>query len=208
MTAEGPAGQHQPPIRIFVPLAQALSHAIGPDAASIRSPSVFEDRARSADAALAIREVLRKKPFPVDSVFLGARPFDLHHAERLWADIAGEAPGIAAPRWRARFTRSSSQCGYFSGLEYVFAAWEPEARGCLVGTPATSRCVVIGSGSRALGGCRAGEAARLEQLQHARQRHQDGPAAAASGLPAPGWSRTVIRPDDDRASGLTLRDVT
>ena len=182
----------------LVPLAQALAaqwHGLVPGVHRL----VFEQgRVLLTLHVREAREVLRKEPFTVDSVFLGAQAWDLHTFKAL-ARHCRRGTGVAARSLADDTRRDLAQCGF--ALQHaggVFSpAWEPKARRPQrVVTP--GHCAVVGSGlaGASVAASLARRGWRVTVLDAAK-----APAAGASGLPA-GLLAPHYSPDDNLLSRL------
>ena len=146
-----------------------------------------------------VRDVLRKEPFTVDSVFLGARPWDLHTLKALGRHCR-RGTGIAALSLAGEVRRDLVQCGF--SLQQAEGssspAWEPKARR-VESAVTPSHCIVVGSG---LAGASAAASLARRGWRVTVLDASDAPAAAASGLPA-GLLAPHHSPDDNQLSRLS-----
>jgi tRNA 5-methylaminomethyl-2-thiouridine biosynthesis bifunctional protein len=146
-----------------------------------------------------VRDVLRREPFTVDSVFLGAGLWDLHTLKALGRHCR-RGTGIAAAALEGEVRRDLVQCGFsLQQSEGSFSpAWEPKARR-LANAVTPSHCVVVGSG---LAGASAAASLARRGWRVTVLDASDTPAAAASGLPA-GLLAPHHSPDDNQLSRLS-----
>jgi tRNA 5-methylaminomethyl-2-thiouridine biosynthesis bifunctional protein len=146
-----------------------------------------------------LRDVLRKEPFTVDSVFLDARLWDLHTLKALGRHCR-RGTGIAAISLADDLRKDLVQCGFSlqQAQGSYSPAWEPKAR--LSATAVTpGHCVVVGSG---LAGASAAASLARRGWRVTVLDASDVPAAAASGLPA-GLLAPHHSPDDNPLSRLS-----
>jgi len=183
----------------LVPLAQALAGQWSGLLPGVHRLVLEEGHVLLTLHVRDVREVLRKEPFTVDSVFLAAQAWDLHTLKAL-ARHCRRGTAIAAPSLADEVRRDLVQCGFsLQQAEGVFSpAWEPKARRS-ESAVAPSYCVVIGSGlaGAAVAASLARRGWRVTVLDAA-----DTPAAAASGLPA-GLLAPHHSPDDNQLSRLS-----
>ena len=204
----------------LLPLAQALAAQWFGLLPGVHRLSFEDGRVLLTLHVRDVKEVLRRQPFTVDSVFLDG--FDPEVNDAMWdletlkavARHCRRGAGVAT--WTANGTvrRDLAQCGFVvektaglapkrHSLQGVFSpAWEPKTRRAPRNI-APGHCVVVGSG---LAGAAAAAALACRGWRVTVLDAAASPAAGASGLPV-GLLAPHFSPDDNLLSRLSRSGV-